>query len=111
VAGNNFDIGVYTEQGTKIASTTSTAQSGTSVIQATNVTDFVLAPGTYYLAMAMNGTTGTVLQSSGIVAEQLRAVGFASQNAAFALPATFTLVSPPASAIIPMFGYSERATV
>jgi hypothetical protein len=106
-AGNNIDVGIYTADGTRLVSIGSTAQSGTATIQAFNITDTELGPGLYYMAIAMNGTTGT-LYSSLPTARALRAMGCFNQATAFALPATATFASV-ANAYIPVFGLTTRS--
>lgn len=103
-ASGNFDIGIYDDNGTKIVSSGSTAQSGTSVIQAVDITDTMIGAGRYYLALSMNGTTGTN-QSFSTAAAQNQAMGTFLAASAFALPATVTLAQNT-TAFIPNFGLS-----
>lgn len=57
----NWDIGIYAFDGaTKIVSTGSTAQSGTTAYQGVNVTATVLGPGFYWLAYGTDSATQTI---------------------------------------------------
>lgn len=102
----NCDAGVYDAAYAKLVSSGSTAQSGTSAIQIVDVTDTVLAPGTYYMALAIDNTTATTLRgTSGNLL--MRTSGLADMASAFALPATFTpaaLTSP----YVPYMGVTFR---
>jgi hypothetical protein len=57
-ASGNIDVGVYSMDGTQLVSTGSTAQSGTSNLQVFDVTDTLIGRGAYYVAVAMDNTTG-----------------------------------------------------
>ena len=106
--GNNFDIGIYTMGGVKLGSTGSTAQGTINTVQTTALA-VTLGPGTYYMALAFNGTTSTVFRATP-VARILAALGVLQQATAFALPATSTPVSPT-SAYLPLFGVSGRSVI
>jgi hypothetical protein len=101
-ASGNIDVGIYSDDGAKIVSAGSTAQSGTNVPQFFDVTDFMLGPGRYYLAAAMDGTTGTLFRANISVA-RLQALGLAKQATAFALPSSITFATVTA-AYLPMIG-------
>lgn len=101
-ASGNLDIGIYTIDGTRIVSTGSVAQSGTNVCQVIDITDTLLGDGDYYLALAMDGTTGTVFRAAP-QATRLRTAGVLQQASAFPLPATATFAAV-ASAFLPFFG-------
>lgn len=111
-ASGNLDVGVYDSQQNKLFSIGSTAQTGTSSIQTFNTTDTVLPPGLYYMALAMNGTTGTFIRGrvNAGTAASAAAVGVATQTTAFALPATAAMVTC-ASDYIPIFGLTIRSVV
>lgn len=93
-ASGNIDVGLYTAAGTRIASTGSTAQAGTNTIQHIDVSDFDLAPGLYYLAMAMDNTTGTNQAMATWTTAVARMVGVVEMASAFPLPTTFTPATP-----------------
>jgi hypothetical protein len=98
----NIDVGIYTENGARITSSGSTAQSGTSTLQFFDITDIVLGPGRYYLAVAMDNTTGTLFRVNPTLLHVIK-TGVVKQASAFALPASATLVTATAS-YIPMIG-------
>lgn len=98
----NVDVGVYDEVGTRLFSTGSTAQAGTSAKQEVDITDIYLTPGLYYLAIACDNTTATFLRSTQIQ-EVARILGCMEQTSAFALPATATFAQMARAGYIPCF--------
>lgn len=93
----NCDIGVYDWAGTRLVSIGSTAQSGTSTVQAVNIADTALSPGDYYLGMSMDNVTGQVFRLS-IHHSLCIAAGMKVQaTGAFPLPATATFSDPTVS--------------
>ena len=108
-ASGNFDIGIYSAGDTVdatpvlIVSSGSTAQSGTYAVQTVDITDTEVGAGLYYLALAMNGTTGTCMADITPAAANSKFMGLAQQDTAFALPATATLATSAAS-ILALFG-------
>lgn len=95
VAGN-LDLGIYDVLGNKIVTKGTTVQTGASVMQALDITDTVLAPGTYFMAMSTDSTTATYIGSPVIsgTGELFRAFGVQEQLTAFPLPATATFANP-----------------
>lgn len=89
----NVDVGIYDGGGAKLVSSGSTAQAGTSVIQTFDITDTLLKPGLYYLALAISNTTGTVESSGTLVAIDAEIIGVMQMASAFALPATATFAA------------------
>ena len=109
-ASGNFDIGIYSAGLTRIYSTGSTAQVGTNVNQyVTPATPFKLPPGSYYLAIVMNGTTNTAFRTTGPTAQDFRSVGCFQMASAFALPATATPATY-ANAYAPLFGITKTTS-
>lgn len=106
----NVDVGLYTEGWSKVASTGSTAQSGTSAVQEVDITDFTVAPGRYYLAFASSSATATFLAVTAPDANRLPIFGCAQEDSAFALPATAT-PAVISHLIVPWFGFSRRTLV
>lgn len=108
-ATGNVDVGLYTMGGDRIVSIGSTAQSGTTAPQYFNITDTYLSPGNYYMAVAMDGTTGTTRRFNFAV-ERCQAAGIVKATTAFALPATVTFTSITA-AYIPQVGVDLIGTM
>lgn len=107
-ASGNIDAGIYDRTGNRIVSTGSTAQSGTSVIQEFDITDTLFGPGTFYLALVMNNTTGTTFRqttSSGSFAS----TGACQMASAFPLPATATFANTWHAP--PVFGLTTRSVI
>lgn len=86
-ASGNVDIGIYAKDGTKIVSSGSTAQAGTSVDQLFNVTDTQLGRGLFYIGLTLSNTTGTFTRAAPSLAT-LKAIGLLTETpGSFGLPA------------------------
>lgn len=109
-ASGNFDIGIYDDSGTRIVSTGSTAQSGTSDLQVVDITDTLIGPGQFFLALAFDNTTATVFRANLASGSDPQAIGEYTQNSAFALPASATFATA-ASQFWPLFGLATVTTV
>lgn len=109
-ASANIDCGLYTIGGTLLGSIGSTVQAGTSVVQSAALS-LLLQPGSYYMALALSATTGTVLRSAGLTASLgAPIVGQAQQISAFPLPATATFGSIN-TAFLPLFGITSASVI
>lgn len=106
----NVDIGIYRVSDlSRIVSSGSTAQAGTSALQEVDITDTPLAPGTYYLGLACDNTTATFIRLFNDL-RWCRAFGVVQQTSAFPLPAT-AVPEACASAYVPLMGASLRTLV
>lgn len=105
VASGNLDLGIYDDQQHLLVAKGSTAQAGTSAVQALDIADTTLQPGRYYMACAMDGTTGTVMSMANAI-PLCRAFGVLSQSTAFPL-ADATWVAAQ-DAYIPYIGITTR---
>lgn len=99
----NVDIGIYNAAGARLVSKGSTAQSGTNAMQVFDVTDTVLGPGLYFLALNMDNTTGTFILSIVAGFADLAMGWYTQAVGAVTLPATATFASST-SGIVPLFG-------
>jgi len=106
----NIDLGVYDFNLNRIASTGSTAQSGTTTLQTISL-DVTLGPGKFYMALGASSasaqfirTTVAVDALSSPVSETLW-----SNSSAFPLPATFTPNQAPN--YIPLFGLVKGTVI
>jgi hypothetical protein len=106
----NIDVGIYTPNGARLVSAGSTAQAGTSAIQTFDITDTLLMPGWYYMAVALDNTTGTLAAFTGGTAVDYRPLGMAQMASAFALPdpATFAAFT---QTYVPLVSMTQRTTV
>jgi hypothetical protein len=111
VVSGNVDVGIYLPNGARIVSTGSTAQAGTSALQTLDITDTSLAPGLYYMALALDNTTGTVARFIVSQAARLTAAGVYTMTSAFALPATVTFATAATITTIPYYGFTTRSFV
>jgi hypothetical protein len=107
--GSNVDIGIFDVTGARLVSSGSTAQSGTTDLQAVNIADTELNPCVYYLGMSVNNTTGTFFRET-TPALVLQSAGVQQQASAFALPSQATFANP-AAAYVPRLGIVLVATV
>ena len=108
--GGNVDIGIYDEAGTRIVSSGSIAQSGTNNLQEADITDTYLLPGLYFLAVACNSGTATLLIFTAASTQVPRMVGVLAQASAFPLPAVASL-GTVSSAQVPLAAAFGRTTL
>lgn len=94
VQSGNLDVGIYTEDGTRLVSMGSTAVGTASAVQVLDITDTTLNPGTYFLAMNCDNTTAAFQRSSAGITGTMSAFGLQQQAVgAIALPATATFAN------------------
>ena len=101
---NNFDIGIYDAGGNRLVSSGATAK-GASTEHIIDVTDTVLHPGLYYLAMSADGTGNYVMitpsGTSPVPLQKTKLVGVMTMATAYTLPATATFATS-ATALVPI---------
>lgn len=104
---DSVDMGIYSADGRQILHTGATVLSGGTAPQVVNVTDVYLGAGSYFFAIAQNGT------SAGLSAQTFANAGFDAmcgiyqQASAYTLPAIATFASPTFS-YVPMIGFTAR---
>lgn len=111
VASGNLDLGIFTSDGTRIVSTGSTAQSGTSQKQFFPLFSppRYLSPNQYYMAIAMNNTTGGIRRLNiSIIRQQM--AGMLKATSAFPLPASVVFTTVTAT-YIPLIGMDLVGTL
>jgi len=96
----NVDCGIYDIDGNLLVSTGSTAQSGASTSQTIDITDYMLWPGMYFLALALSTTSTVISYAQPANTITLRMLGVMQAATSFPLPSTVTFAAP-ASAVIP----------
>jgi len=101
-ASGNIDMGLYRQDGVKIITAGSTMQTGTNQPQFFNITDTDLAPGRYYLAIALSSTVGTNYRWN-FPLGLMQLTGLAQMASAFALPDPITFTQA-ANAYMPWCG-------
>lgn len=109
VAGN-LDVGIYTQDGTRIVSSGSTAQAGANAIQALSITATQLSAGVYYMAMSMSSATATIFRTTLFNNTATRSIGVAQMASALPLPATATFASATFGTI-PLFALTTRTVI
>lgn len=95
-SSGNLDLGIYDEQGVRLVSSGSTAMAATSTMQVIDITDTLLTPGVYYLAIAVDNTTASfnnINNSTGPLAGACSMMGIRQEASAFPLPATATFAA------------------
>lgn len=101
-ASGNFDVGIYTRDGSRLVSSGSTAK-GSLTEQVIDITDTDIGPGLYYLAMAADGTgvysQYSFLGASPLPLQKARMVGALMEESAFPLPATATFAALTSSTL------------
>lgn len=107
-ASGNIDVGIYSADFTRIVSAGSTAQSGTNAAQTFNIADVILGAGDYYLAVAMDNTTGTLFRQN-LGVQPTRRAGVLQMASAFPLPATITPATI-ASSYLPIIALRQGGT-
>lgn len=103
----NVDVGIYDVSGTRIVSFGSVAQGNVNTLQVVNTTDVFIGPGLFYMALAMDNTTGTQMgfAPAGLTTDMTRMLGVMEMASAFPLPANATFASV-SQAFIPLFAIS-----
>lgn len=104
VAGN-IDLGIYNIDGTRIVSTGSTAQAGTSQSQSISITPTTLGPGLIYLAIASSSTSAAFVCMKNAAAHFAQFFGGYEQLTALPLPAAATFASS-SSFFVPLIGFT-----
>jgi hypothetical protein len=107
VGTNNLQMAVYDGAFARIINGTSTLSAGANALQFDNITDTVLGPGRFYMALWCNGTTATVLRSS---TGALPGAGYYGETNASGPQATGTPVAQGTTAFLPLCGLALRAT-
>lgn len=108
---NNCQVGVYDKAGNAIKIGTATLASGTSAPQFDNIADFVLSPGTYFMAFWCNGTTTHILRNNGIGTRSVQALGWKQQaSVATTMPTTTATFATVANSYVCLFGLDLRGT-
>jgi hypothetical protein len=105
-AASNVDMGIFTRTFSRLVSTGSTAQSGTSAIQSV-AASYTLPPGSYYFGITCSGTTNAIFANTSMTALAGRFMGLLQESSALPLPATMT-PAQFAATIYPLCGM-ERA--
>jgi hypothetical protein len=112
VSTGNIDMGIYNPDGTKVVSMGSTGSTGIDVLQELNITDTLLIPGNYYLAINSDSSVATQkFMNHVIVAGGLAAAGVYQQAVgAVTLPSPATFAACTQTQL-PWMGWSARTLV
>lgn len=102
-------VGVYTLGGQQLILGANTTASGASTVQAVTVTNYLLLPDVYYLALSCSSASGHFMALTSTVTV-LAAVGCAEQVTANPLPATATFATM-VNTVYPLFGITDAALI
>lgn len=113
-ANGNVDVGIYTLSGTtltRVVASTAEAQGTVSTLQvAAAFTPTTIGPGLYYLAISVTSATATFWRASLGSAANMRVAGTFYATSVSPLPTSCT-AAVAAKVIVPVFGFSESATI
>lgn len=108
-ASGNIDVGIYDHTGRRLVSAGSTAQAGTSALQVFDITDTLIGVGRFYLGIALDNTTGTLMRF-GVSIQETQLLGVLHQATAFPLPATATFAAAN-NANVPLVGLTTSTVL
>ena len=99
----NYDIGLYSETGTRLVSTGSTAVPAAGAAMA-DISNTTLVPGTYFMALNVDNTTASIGRNSALGTPIMQICGMQQQAlGAVTLPNPATFANPT-SAYVPGIG-------
>lgn len=102
-SSGNIDVALLDGSGNRLASAGSTAMATANSMQSFDIADQALSAGTlYYVGVAVDNTTGTLVQISGVIPGVAQLVNWKIKTAAFPIPASNALAAPSGNAIYPV---------
>jgi hypothetical protein len=102
----NVSIGIYNDDTLERMVSASAAQAGVSVVQAVDLTDTLLLPGAYIMAMSTDGTSQFVRTAINGIVQRSMSVSQATSSA-YPLPATWPWDTVPAAqSFIPVMSFA-----
>lgn len=112
-AAGNVDAGIYSVGGARLASTGSTAQSGTNVIQsaAPSGGSLLLTPGSYVLGLGWSLTTTSFMALANTLARCKETFGCCHQGSTFPLPDPMTRATATSVTQSFLWGIADVATI
>jgi len=113
-ASGKVDVGIYDSAGNRLVDIgIATNQAGTTTLQFYNLTDTVLVPGVYYMAVQKDDAVGTFFRYATSVKTVYGAMGLLAQDVgSFGLPSTATMTEEQGTATgyLPIFGIQIATT-
>lgn len=107
----SIDVGIYDGGGIKLSSIgTGVSQTGTNALQTFDITDVVLFPGRYFMAVALDNNSGFLFRKTAGNLQVFRTYGLFQMASAYPLPATATFATI-SSNYLPMVGATVRSVV
>lgn len=112
IASGNVDMGIYDEKGTRLVSAGSTVVAFTNSVQEFDITDTLIGPGRFYLAIAIDNTSITIYGSIGTGdTADLRMCGLREKTSGFPLPATVTFGPASNAGYLDMIAATTRSLI
>jgi len=108
-ASGNLDIGVFSQDGALLVSKGSTAMSGTSTLQILTLTETLLQPGAYYMAMSSSTTVAIFNRWAYSATSGQRHLGILQASSQLPLATNPTLATP-SNDYVPHFGIASVTT-
>lgn len=113
-SNGNCDLGIYDARTkTRLVNSGSTAQGAINTLQEIDITDTILTPGRYFMALTLSSGTGTIMHTSQ-VDELFSNVmpAYVETTGGFGLPATAAFAMTTASSpSVPLFGVNFNTLV
>lgn len=114
VGTNNVDCGIYNAAAglptSKVIASGSTLSANANVVQSVDVADTFLAPGMYFLAITLDGTTATLYRTNPNLPFE-KVFGMCQETTgSFGLPTTATPIAT-STAYLPVFGFATVTTI
>jgi hypothetical protein len=111
VQSGNLDVGIYSETGTRLVSSGSTAVAAAG-LQVVDIADTTLTPGLYYLALCIDNTTASVFRNAQTNISFQQVVGIRSQAVgAVTLPTTATFANHTSQYVPLVVAFSGSSVV
>lgn len=107
----NICVAILSETGTRLITTGSTAQATINVIQTVDWTDTALAPGNYWLGLAVDNTTSQFVLAGGMNKWTSSLCGVKAETSAFPIPSSANLSGHPTVSQMPIFGFYGETIV
>lgn len=105
-ASGNIDLGIYDGGKNRVVNTGTTTQTGTNVVQDVDITDTLLLPGRYFMAVQFSSSTATLFRTAQTDETLLSTIPVYIEAAGgFGLPSSATMtVDTAASPVVPLMG-------
>jgi hypothetical protein len=94
--GGNVDVGIYDAAFNRLTRASAARSASNEIV--VNIPDVTLLPGTYFMAMSVDGTTN-IISYAGVNAQICHMIGVRMEESAYTLPDPATPVKTAATAV------------